>query len=81
MSKNICVTVKETYGPPCFIDESGEPNCEYEYTECGMSLIGIPRNAKTERLFQAASITGSVDVLSDKDIERQVTTEVVESRI
>ncbi len=76
MSKDICVTIKETYGPPCFIDESGEPNCEYEVTECGMDLTGVPKNATTERLFQAASRTGSDHVLSDDDIESQVTAEL-----
>lgn len=76
MSENICVTVKKAYGPPCFLDGDDRPNCEYTVTECGMSLIGIPKNAETERFFKAASITGSVDILSDDDIKRQVTEEV-----
>ncbi|MBI2092250.1 MAG: hypothetical protein HYY43_06855 [Deltaproteobacteria bacterium] len=76
MSQDVCITKTKTYGPPCFIDGNGQPNCEYKVTECGMSLVGIPRNAETERFFQAASRTGHSEILSDGDISSQVNAEL-----
>lgn len=71
MSKDICITKKVTYGPPCFIDVNG-PNCEYKTTECGIGLKDIQRNAATEKLFQAASLTGFPEILSHEDIVQYV---------
>lgn len=68
MSQDTCITKTKTYGPPCFIDSNGQPNCTYEVTECGMSLEGIIRNKETERFFQAASIFGHQEILSHEDV-------------
>lgn len=76
MSQDICITKTKTYGPPCFIDGNGQPNCEYKVTECGISLENIVRNEETERLFQAAARTGHRDILSDEDIHSQVSAEL-----
>lgn len=67
-----CITKTKSYGPPCFLDGDDQPACEYKVTECGVNLKGIPRNAETERLFQAASLTGHAEVLSDEDISNYV---------
>lgn len=72
MSQDTCITKTKTYGPPCFLDENNKPMCEYEVTECGLSLAGVPRNAETEKLFAAASRTGHAEILSQDDVARYV---------
>jgi len=68
MSQDICITKTKTYGSPCFLDENNQPLCEYEVEECGLSLVNIPKNAETEKLFAAASRTGHAEILSQADI-------------
>lgn len=66
MSQDICITKKFNGTRPCFIDEKGE--CmSVTRTECGVSLQNIPRNAETEKFFQAAAQSGLSDILSEKD--------------
>lgn len=76
MSEDQCITKTKSYGPPCFVDGDGRPICEYQVTECGMSLVDIPRNKETERLFQAAAKTGHAEILSQEDIVVHVKAEV-----
>lgn len=71
MSNGINVVCKKTEGK--LVGPCGELVPVGQGEECGIDLVGIPRNAETEELFEVAARFGSPAILSEIEVLFKVT--------